>query len=145
TQIRENGARPGYALYLEGRMLALEGRIIEAGELLIRAWETGDAPRKTMILLGKLAKKSGNDALLKRTEVILRKEGMENSIKGLEALRLLGSWPDLEQETLRMVSTRLREHPLAGRDDLLAALLIDHLAQSLSEDKLVEKAAGYFD
>ncbi len=145
TQIRENGARPGYALYLEGRMLALEGRIIEAGELLIRAWETGDAPGKTMILLGKLAKKSGNDALLKRTEGILRKEGTENSIKGLEALRLLGSWPDPEQETLRMVSTRLREHPLAGRDDLLAALLIDHLAQSISEDKLVEKAAGYFD
>ncbi len=132
---------PGTML-LRADWLAAQGRHAEAADLSAQAmalrpdapWE--DLRRHALHLL-----RAG-----RRGELVafLSGLGMADDAAGLNALRLMAQLPDLDAGQLGPLARRLDAHPLAERQDRLAALLMMRAAGTLDDTALADRATALF-
>jgi tetratricopeptide (TPR) repeat protein len=129
---------------LEGKIHFNQHQWPEAAAALKKVLDAGNAPAEVRLLYANAAFNTG-DAVLTRESIKQLYLLTERSDQlGLSALRLLSTYPLLNDIDAGQVAEKLKNHPLAGHAEKLQALELESRLPNTSEESILQSARDLF-
>jgi tetratricopeptide (TPR) repeat protein len=128
------------------RVLLADNEWPEALDILQKLLDSGQAPDDAILLYVQAAKLSQDPAVRLKGLDLLHKLSTRSDLLGLRALRALAGYPYPGEtpEDVTKIADQLQNHPLATRDDKLAALTLRGMLPGANDDNLIQSARDLF-
>lgn len=129
---------------LEAKIRFSQNNVPEALAILQKVIASGKAPDDARLLYAQASQYSADPVVRGENLDYLRSLATRTDDFGLRALRILLTYANLPRSDWNSVAQKLQKHPLATRDDKLAALHLEAMMPETDEATLLKTARDLF-